>query len=69
MTCEHPAMQSMDFGGWMFSGDQQRTANRMCLKCQQHWYGPIGAIKEYTRAEWDAYVNDVEPKGQQALSF
>ncbi|MDO9402057.1 MAG: hypothetical protein Q7T46_11520 [Polaromonas sp.] len=46
-----------------------QTANRMCLKCGHHWYGPMDAIKEYTRAEWDAWVNEIEKKGQQALSF
>lgn len=52
-------MQNMDYGRGPFGGGVS-TANRMCLKCGQHWYGPIDAIKEYTRAEWDDYVNDVD---------
>lgn len=31
--------------------------NRVCLGCRQHWYGPEGAVKEFSRQEWDAYVN------------
>jgi len=68
MTCEHPSMVTMDHGGGPF-GEKVQTANRMCLKCGQHWYGPMDAIKEYTRSEWDAWVSEIEQKGQQALSF
>ncbi len=68
MTCEHPSMVTMDHGGGPF-GEKVQTANRMCLKCGQHWYGPMDAIKEYTRAQWDAWVNEIEQKGQQTLSF
>ena len=31
--------------------------NRMCLTCGKHWYGEEGAVKEYTRAEWDSWIN------------
>ena len=31
--------------------------NRMCLTCGKHWYGPEGQVKEYTRKEWDSWIN------------
>lgn len=46
------AIQSFDH----MQGDTQ-FVNRLCLKCKQHWYGPESAVREYTRQEWDAYVN------------
>lgn len=34
-----------------------KTVNRVCLGCYTHWYGVIGAVKKYTRAEWDAHLD------------
>lgn len=30
--------------------------NRVCLTCYAHWFGPVRAVKQFTRKEWDAYV-------------
>ena len=35
--------------------------NTVCLSCGAHWYGTEGAVKRYTRQEWDAYVNGELP--------
>ena len=43
MTCEHKNIANL----------AQSIESRVCLSCGQHWYEG----KEYTRAEWDAWVN------------
>lgn len=62
MSCPHPDMASMDYWrGSVFSDTWERWENRCCMKCLAHWHGPEGGeIKEYTRAEWDEYVNGVK---------
>lgn len=49
--CAKPSIANHDhkFGG--------ATVNRVCLHCYKHWYGPVGAVIEYTKAEWDEYMN------------
>ena len=53
--CTRPSIANMDHVKG-FEPDRQATTNRMCLKCGRHWYGPEGAAREYTRAQWDAWV-------------
>lgn len=56
MTCTHPDIAIMDHTrGYTSDEDGVRQyVNRLCRKCYQHWAGPVGEVKEYTRAEWDA---------------
>lgn len=58
MTCEHKDIANMDFtrGGWPDYPAEQHV-NRCCRKCWQHWAGPVGAVNEYTKAEWDALLD------------
>jgi len=54
-NCKRPAIANMDHKqGDAF--DVRPTVNRMCITCGAHWYGPVGDVKEYTRAEWDAWI-------------
>lgn len=43
MTCEHKNVATLS----------QSIENRVCLTCGHHWYEG----KEYTRAEWDEWMN------------
>lgn len=58
MSCAH-AITNLDFSKGFTVEERIRITNRLCLKCYQHWYGPEGAVNEYTRAEWDAWINSV----------
>jgi len=49
--CQKPSIVVMDY----INGT--RMVNRMCTTCGQHWHGPDGDVKEYTRAEWEKWVN------------
>jgi len=76
MTCQHKNILSMDFmPGWLGLGAKVKThANRVCVDCRQHWHGPMDSIKEYTRAEWDAWLvgddaNTSPERVQTALDF
>ena len=46
MTCEHKNMKVL----------HESTGNSVCIDCKQHWY--FG--KEYTRKEWDLFVDGSE---------
>ena len=38
--------------------------NRICSRCQTHWYGHPDRLVKYTKQEWDALMNtafDDEP--------
>lgn len=35
--------------------------NATCLRCGEHWYGPQGSVRRFTRREWDAYLSAPEP--------
>lgn len=58
MTCTHPDIANMDHwrGYTSDEGGRERWINRCCRKCWAHWSGREGAVKEYTKAEWDAYL-------------
>ena len=60
MTCAHENLHIMDYiRGWSSDeGGVTQHVNRVCDKCLQHWAGPVEAVKEYTRAEWDAYLDE-----------
>ena len=53
--CRKADICNMDhLRGW--GEDKEQRVNRLCTTCYQHWAGPVGAVKEYTRKEWDAEV-------------
>lgn len=64
MTCEHKNIHVMDFiRGWSTDAEGiTQWVNRLCDKCLQHWSGPVGNVKEYTRAEWDALIAEEAEK-------
>lgn len=56
--CKRQSIASMDYKksgprGWNFPVP---VINHMCMHCGQHWYGEEGAVKEYTKAQWDAWI-------------
>jgi len=55
--CAKPSINRMDYR--IHSDEPYLVINRMCMSCGQHWHGRDGEVKEYTRAEWDKYVNEV----------
>ena len=34
-----------------------RVTNKICTSCGYHWHGSDGDVREYTRAEWDRWIN------------
>ena len=57
--CARPSIATMDHakGYTSDSGGVVQMTSRMCLSCGRHWYGPADAVREYTRAEWEAWIN------------
>lgn len=53
--CPRPAVATMDHIKG-YTGEERRMVNRCCTRCYTHWYGPEGAVRRYSRAEWDAWV-------------
>lgn len=54
--CTHPDIVVMDH--WRDDNGRKRWVNRCCRACWTHWSGPeAGEVKEYTKAEWDAYLS------------
>ena len=45
-------------GAFGFDGPVRQVVNRVCLKCGSHWYGEECQVKQYTRKEWDAMMNE-----------
>ncbi len=54
--CKKSAICNMDYKRGDTPGELVDYVNRLCTTCYQHWAGPVGAVKEYTRAEWDAWM-------------
>ena len=54
--CNKPRIQSMNY--WKGA---LLVLNRMCRRCGTHWWGEPGAVKRFTRAEWDAEMNSPDP--------
>lgn len=57
--CSNQSIAVMDYRWPEFSEQQEIKVNRVCLSCCTHWAGVVSDVKQYTRKEWDAYVNDV----------
>jgi hypothetical protein len=51
LSCSHNNFTN--FGG----GYADAEPHLYCHVCKSHWYNG----REWTRAEWDAYVNEVTP--------
>lgn len=60
MNCEHPNVINMDYKKPPFGINTRVIADRACRNCGHRWHGPINEIKEYTRAEWDVLMGDIE---------
>ena len=50
--CDRPILQNFPH---TVAGN--KYTNRICLRCKEHWYGPVGEETRYTAKEWDNYVN------------
>lgn len=55
-NCKRPAVANMDHAKGEKPGELVQMVNRMCMSCGVHWYGPEGAVTEYTRPQWDAWI-------------
>lgn len=55
--CRKPNICNMDFTRGYDPDTAERHVNRLCVTCYRHWAGPVGAVKEYSQAEWDACVD------------
>lgn len=56
--CARPAIQTMDYNkvspaDW---DNPEPRINRVCSKCWSHWFGAPGAVKFFTKSEWDKQV-------------
>ena len=59
--CKRPAIVTMDYtkatpteaGPFAL----EPMVNRVCGTCYEHWFGPEGAVKRYTRSAWDVLMN------------
>lgn len=54
--CARPGVATMDHVKG-YHGDTKEMVSRVCLKCGTHWYGEAGNVREYSRREWDAWIN------------
>ena len=54
--CRKPVICNMDYDRSWDAAHPDKRINRLCSTCYRHWAGPVGAVKEYTRKEWDAEV-------------
>jgi len=67
--CDRPQIQTMDYD--KFSPDEwnhpDKRINRICSRCLAHWFGPVGAVKFYTRAEWDCWIGAVKIECRKTL--
>jgi len=37
-----------------------RMVNRVCTHCWRHWFGPVGRVRQFTKAQWDKWINQPE---------
>lgn len=61
--CARPSVAVMDYRkctptNW--NGGTVRV-NRVCTNCWSHWFGPIGKVKQLTKAKWDRLLNAPDP--------
>jgi len=57
--CDRASIAVMDYLWPVFTKDEEIPnphVNRMCMKCNTHWAGPVDNVKQYTGKEWDRYV-------------
>lgn len=61
--CARPAVANFDFDhapNGFNSHPFIRMTNRVCNACGAHWFGAPGDVTRYSRAEWDARINEPE---------
>ena len=46
--CKAPRIENMD--------SKDGVVNRVCLRCETHWYGPEGSVRGFTKRAWDSYL-------------
>lgn len=59
--CAKQSIANMDhvsFNSMFNSKEKEMMVNRMCMNCYTHWAGLVDSVKQYTRKEWDALMND-----------
>lgn len=54
--CKRPATVNQDHRKG-FGPDEPMITSRMCLNCGKHWYGEVGKEREYSKREWDVWIN------------
>lgn len=58
VCCRRPAIVIMDYSSdWH---NPERRINRVCTHCWTHWFGAPTAVRQYTKKEWDDYINGPE---------
>lgn len=55
--CDKPSIATMDYKYPLFEQVQTWKVNRMCLKCNTHWFGTEDNVKQYTGREWDGLMD------------
>ena len=55
--CRNPDVAVFDYDDYDFiTRTFTSKVNRVCLHCMTHWFGEPGAVKQFTRQEWDAWL-------------
>lgn len=54
--CRKSDICNMDFTRGYDPTTAEKHINRLCCTCYRHWAGPLDSVREYSRAEWDVYV-------------
>lgn len=60
--CAKPSICTMDYdkfspspkGHW---AEPKRMVNRVRTNCWAHWFGPESRARQFTRAQWDKWIN------------
>jgi hypothetical protein len=58
--CSRPSIAKMDYKWPVFDAPEKQVmkVNRVCLHCFAHWFGVEPDVKQYTRKEWDAMMEE-----------
>ena len=60
--CDRPQVETMDY--WKASpadwDHPEKRINRVCSRCWTHWFGPVDAVRRYTREEWDEWIEVIK---------
>jgi hypothetical protein len=69
--CAKPAICTMDYDKFSPSSKghwttPKRMVNRVCTHCWTHWFGPESKVRQFTRAQWDKWINAAFAADRQA---